>query len=254
MARSHVLPAILLAAALALTACSRPAATTPDAQPPAASPAAKTVSFEPVSPENLSGNVRMWADGYSHSRGAFGATWDGKTYLLFAWGERPSGGYAVQVDRVEDDGRRNYTVRVSLQEPAPGQPVIMMMTYPFALVALPKLDGPVTVAYSGPDDLGQLHPESPQVRLEKPWNGAAAVSPLEIRGRTQGLEGELEVSLEDGHDIRGTRKVQVSADGSLELSLPFDRPTNPFGMLIFTAVKDGKREQVLMVPVKFQQD
>lgn len=64
----------------------------------------------------------------------------------------------------------------------------------------------------------------------------------------------MEVSLEDGHNVLGTRKVQVSAGGALELSLPFDPPTSPFGMLIFTAVKDGNRDQVLMVPVKFQQD
>lgn len=250
MARGRVLSSLLLAAALVLGGCSRPAAPAKGTSPSPVSP----VTFEQVSPDTLSGNARMWVDGYSHSRGVYGATWNGKTYLLVTWGERPSGGYVVQVDRVADDGRHNYNVHVSLKEPAPGEPVIMMMTYPFALVALPKLDGPVHLVYSGPDDLGQLRPESREVRLDEPWNGAAAVSPLEISGQSLSLEGEVEVSLEDGHNVLGTRKVQVSAGGAFTLSLPFDRPTSPFGTLIFTATRNGKSEQVLMVPVKFHEE
>lgn len=58
-------------------------------------------------------------------------------------GEQPTGGYAIEVQRVRRDAAGDLDVEVVLREPAAGQPVPLMFTRPFQFVATAATQGAV---------------------------------------------------------------------------------------------------------------
>src|SRR5215510_16298514 len=64
-------------------------------------------------------------------------------------GERPTGGYAIEVTRIErtDSG---LSVHYRTRQPDPAAMQAQALTQPFHLVALPRTDGPVTFVAESP--------------------------------------------------------------------------------------------------------
>jgi hypothetical protein len=64
-------------------------------------------------------------------------------------GERPTGGYAIEVTRVErtDTG---LSVRFRVTKPAPGTMQTQMLTQPFDLIKLPRVDESLTFIAESP--------------------------------------------------------------------------------------------------------
>jgi len=64
-------------------------------------------------------------------------------------GERPSGGYAIEVTRIDrtDSG---LSVHYRTRQPDPAAMQAQALTQPFHLVALPRTDGPVTFVAESP--------------------------------------------------------------------------------------------------------
>ncbi|MGZ8708362.1 MAG: protease complex subunit PrcB family protein [Gaiellaceae bacterium] len=67
---------------------------------------------------------------------------------LVAAGPRSSTGYELQVVRVRDEGD-HIVVVVHERTPTLGDPVQARATYPFRLIALPRSDKPVKLAWPG---------------------------------------------------------------------------------------------------------
>ncbi len=84
--------------------------------------------------------VRTWAEAHRHRAGNHYLHYGGKTYLLAAMGEKPSGGYEITIDRVEISPNGEIVVTVTTQSPAPGQILTQALTYPWDLVAIDKND------------------------------------------------------------------------------------------------------------------
>jgi hypothetical protein len=57
-------------------------------------------------------------------------------------GRKPTGGYTVQITRVVAE---NGTITVTVREtaPSPNTPVIQVLTHPFHIVVVPKVNGTV---------------------------------------------------------------------------------------------------------------
>jgi len=67
---------------------------------------------------------------------------DKETILVATMGMRTSGGFSIHFGEIHKEGG---TLKVTLktQSPGPGDMVTMALTHPFAIIAIPKHDGPV---------------------------------------------------------------------------------------------------------------
>ena len=61
------------------------------------------------------------------------------TYLVAFWGEKPTGGYSVQVRSVQTDGDR-VKVHLSLEKPPKEAMVTQALTYPYAVAVVRNED------------------------------------------------------------------------------------------------------------------
>ena len=61
------------------------------------------------------------------------------TYLAVFWGEKPTGGYTVEVLSARPEGSR-MVVRLALEEPPPDAMVSQALTYPYATAILRDVD------------------------------------------------------------------------------------------------------------------
>lgn len=61
------------------------------------------------------------------------------TYLAVFWGEKPTGGYTVEVLSARTEGSR-IMVRLALQKPPPDAMVSQALTYPYAVAVLQGVD------------------------------------------------------------------------------------------------------------------
>lgn len=61
------------------------------------------------------------------------------TYLAVFWGEKPTGGYTVEVLSARTEGRR-VIVQLSLEEPPPDAMVSQALTYPYAAAVMRGVD------------------------------------------------------------------------------------------------------------------
>ncbi len=68
--------------------------------------------------------------------------------VLVSPGPRSSSGYGVRVLSVVER-RRSLLVRVRELTPSLGEPVQARVTYPFRLLAIPRTDKPVHIAWQG---------------------------------------------------------------------------------------------------------
>ncbi len=64
--------------------------------------------------------------------------WDKEVLLVVERGECPTGGYTVDITGVSRPSPRALTVRVTTSDPAPGDFVAMVRTYPRAAAALDR--------------------------------------------------------------------------------------------------------------------
>jgi hypothetical protein len=65
-----------------------------------------------------------------------------ETVLLAAMGQKRSGGYAIEITRVEEIAGK-FAVTVAARAPKPGGMQLQAISAPFHIVAVPRLTGPV---------------------------------------------------------------------------------------------------------------
>ena len=79
------------------------------------------------------------ADALSEATGARVPKAGGGTYLAAFWGEKPTGGYTVEVLSARTEGSR-IIVRLALEKPPPDAMVSQALTYPYAAAVLRGVD------------------------------------------------------------------------------------------------------------------
>ncbi len=275
--RARCLWGLALAATVAGAGGCAPPARRPDTG------AAQGIPFERIAGDaraRLPGDVKGWVDANYRKRGTYIKHSGGRSYILVAWGEKPTGGYTVRIEDVAR-GRRGEVVVVKLDAPGPGQSVTQAVTYPFDLVRTPRLPRSAVFAYRGDLTLtSPLPAPGPQVEerekrgegaegeraegarsenfiVTSPRPGEVIASPVRIAGRARVFEGAFTIEIEDGHNVLARRAVQASAGapdwGSFDVSVPFERPTSPAGAIIFVTSdpRDGSRREELILPVRF---
>jgi len=134
------LMAVLIAALVFISGCATPEVVE------------EPIEFERITDEEaIPVEIREWVE---ESREKFlGQTreHEDKLYLLVTYGEKPTGGYAVEITGVTKTENR-VIVTASFTEPAEDEMVTQALTYPYDLVVIEEPGLPVEFVATGAED------------------------------------------------------------------------------------------------------
>lgn len=146
---------------------------------------------------------------------------DDATYLLIAAGERRSGGYVLDVTAV---GLRGANLHVYIKEtqPTPGEPVILMLTYPYVLLKLK------TEAF---DDV--------EVHWDRNTPQPIEEAPKSVSYRLMRTYLGLEKNIERAKSAGGEYVLKTTADKTVAVIALGARPTGGYGIEILSVERHG---------------
>ncbi len=225
--------------------------------------AAETVAWEDVDQEDAGDAVSGWVDEKRHEQGIHLLPAGEHRYLLIAWGEKPTGGYKVEVK--EGDIREwegTIQVDAELVSPDPDDAVTQAITYPYALLRLPAGDSPVLVNFFGETwreaELEEARDGEDTIVLDPVLaDDGTAPNPIVVRGWAQVFEATMQLVFEDGHIHLAEANLTLAAGGpewaEFEIVLTYPNPTNPVGTVYgaYEDAKDGTRVEEGAVSVAF---
>ncbi len=230
------------------------------AAPPAAAGIAP-ISWEEVDVADVAAEVAVWVNDNCRDRGVYVLPAGEVRYLLVAWGEKPTGGFTVDVDLVDHAYTGGIGVSVVLEEPGPDDIVTQALTYPYQLIKLDAGLETITVNFRGAswfgDELGEPSDDDPEIilRVADPEDEPVS-NPLVVWGRARVYEATFELVVEDGHDHLSEDVITVAEGGpawaefAVVVSLP--AYSSPHGMVIGRVedAADGSIREV-RVPIRF---
>ncbi len=131
MIRKTVFIMIMVAAMLFVSACGGP--DLPD---------------EVTLPDELPAEVQAWIDAAINDFGGQTLVHEGILYLLVTYGEKPTGGYDVEITGItEEEGK--LVVTANFTEPGEDEMVTQALTYPYDLAMLDDPGLPVEFVATG---------------------------------------------------------------------------------------------------------
>lgn len=103
-------------------------------------------------PDELPAEVQAWIDAATDNFGGQTFAHEGILYLLVTYGEKPTGGYAVEItDITEEEGK--LVVTAHFTEPGEDEMVTQALTYPYDLAMLDDPGLPVEFVASGAETI-----------------------------------------------------------------------------------------------------
>ncbi|MDA8233456.1 MAG: protease complex subunit PrcB family protein [Clostridia bacterium] len=207
--------------------------------------------------------ILAWRELYKQQRGVFTQKFGPYRAVLISMGTQKTGGYKVNIEKAEMNNGV-WQIEYTETRPQPGEAVTQALTDPHELLAI-KENSPIEVfLLMGQDRIQQDVTVTPQGKValsksfivELPREGDTISSPVKVKGLASVFEGAFLVFIEDGHNRLVEKPVQTAgapAWGKFELEIPFDKPTNPSGTVIFAygSAKDGEIIEEVAIPVKF---
>lgn len=101
-----------------------------------------------------------WAEENKKNQGLFKKNFDSRDAYFYSWGQKPTGGYAVEISQSKYDGEK-WIIDLRLIKPEPDKLVITVLTYPYEVFAVPANQTVIVNLY---DKEGQLIEESVQIK------------------------------------------------------------------------------------------
>lgn len=96
-----------------------------------------SVTFEVLSEEQIPQKIQEILPRYKNLERALACKVDDQIYVIATRGEKPTGGYAVQIDSIEKvktEDQTKVVVYTTFKDPKPGDIVTQVITYPFIVV------------------------------------------------------------------------------------------------------------------------
>jgi len=205
--------------------------------------------------------VKAWAEACSLAPGVHVVSFDpGTTYILAARGEKPTGGYTVDLWDVKVSGG-TYALTFRTQDPEPGSAVIQVLSYPATLIRTAATPESITqVLTEGPEILAWpvQSPAGPMLVAISPLPfSQISTTALHIEGLARVWEAQFSYTLEDGHDVLASGGIMASggapAWGQFSLDIQFTAPTSPGLTLYFydLSAKDGSPIDLAIIPMRW---
>ena len=102
----------------------------------------QSLAYERVAPQDIqdSQDLISWYQANHKTRGVHFKNHDGSAYILAAAGEKPTGGYGIDIAGVYLEGPGRIVVEADVTSPDPGMMVIQVITYPSVLIRVDGLE------------------------------------------------------------------------------------------------------------------
>ncbi len=220
------------------------------------------VDWETVELEELPAGVARWVQAHHRQHGVHVLPAGEVRYVLVAWGEKPTGGYSLNVSHVTKSHLGTIDVVCELSVPDPDEMVTQALTYPYQVIALDAGNETIVVNFLGDswlgDALGQPSEDDADVVMKANLgDGDVAPNPLVVWGRARVYEATLELVVEDGHYHLSKDTITVSTGApdwaEFAVVITLDAYTSAAGSIIAQVedVKDGEIHEVSTIPITF---
>ena len=197
-------------------------------------------------------------------------SYEGTLYILVTYGEQPTGGYEVDIQKVAEYEDK-IVVTVRFIEPEEGEPVSLALTYPYDLYAIEDTDKPVTYeavgaqeyvpTLMGIDELPPIMAESRGIKVFKPAPGSAVTDTFTVEGVANVFEGTVLYSLSDSEGQELDSGFTTGAMGDwgyfdAVLNIPEEIETGEALLLeLYTrSAKDGSIEDLIEIQLEIKGD
>jgi len=103
---------------------------------------------EVVLPDELPSEIQAWIDASLEEFGAQTKVYEGVLYMLVTYGEKPTGGYVVEITDIAEEEDK-IVVTVHFTEPGEDDIVTQALTYPYDLAMMDDPGLPVEFIATG---------------------------------------------------------------------------------------------------------
>ncbi|WHH57446.1 Gmad2 immunoglobulin-like domain-containing protein [Petroclostridium sp. X23] len=257
-------------------ACSKQQGAAPDGKdnpPPASNPPAAAdkpeTKEEPKVPEEKKEGpyadlivekapqeVMDWFDSFGTDRGAYVYQHPDNTYIKINAGEKPTGGYGIEIkDFIDNEYEKKIVAEVT--EPQKGEMVTQAITYPSIIL---RFKDDQIAQYVIEDKKGNTFPLESKVFLaafEMPREGEKIDNPVRVKGMVAAFEGSFAVRIldADGNILKEENLQTTGAPywGSFDEEIAYPSPAAAKGSIEvgeFSA-KDGQYISHAEINVEF---
>ncbi len=96
-----------------------------------------SVKFETLSEKGIPQKIKDILPRYKNLERALACKVDGEIFVVVTRGEKPTGGYTVNIDKIEkvkEEDKYKLVVYAEYSDPKPGEVVTQAVTYPYTIV------------------------------------------------------------------------------------------------------------------------
>ncbi len=146
-------------------------------------------------------------------------------YIYVGWGEKPTGGYSVEITGVEHNGNGELVVKALFRAPSPDEMVTQVITYPYDLTAVEKTDADIRIepqgddaprlilTITGADPVRPIVDGSRSIKLFEPEPGKRVSPGFRVSGIASVFEGTVNFRVLNEADEVIDESFTTAADG-----------------------------------------
>ncbi len=99
-------------------------------------PVETPVTYDEIKPSEVPDELQEWVEANRTRQGIYHKTLGNKAYILISGGEKPTGGYYIQLDSITMVAPGSIYLTARVGSPAPDMMVIQIITWPFMLISV----------------------------------------------------------------------------------------------------------------------
>lgn len=211
-----------------------------------------------VEEQGLPQHAKEWLGQFDQEKGAFVYQHPDGTYIKIIAGEKPTGGYSIEVQEYDDtDYPRKVTIDVI--EPDEGDATTQALTYPTLIIKVPSDQASKYEVTTTTGEAYDVEETLIFAKLEKPEEDEEVGNPVQIKGKIIAFEGSFIVRILDEDDnIIHEEVLQADAGGPVwgsfdeEITYPETDAEKGSIELGEYSPKDGEYIQRVKTSIKLQ--
>lgn len=228
------------------------------------------LDFTRIDYQDLPEQIKSWVDNSRKQEIAQTKNFAGYTYILVTYGEKPTGGYRVEIQELQKR-KDSIEIFVEFQAPAADQMVTQAFTYPYDLVRIKATDIPFqftalgekehVMELRGIDRLLPVVASSDWIKVFNPTPGEEVGKSFTVEGMASTFEGNILYRLIDsqGKNIKDGFTTAGMGDWYyFEIVFSLEElfePGENFSLELYTeSPKDGSRENLVTIPLSTKKD
>jgi hypothetical protein len=206
--------------------------------------------------------VSSWLADFSKTEEASAILFEdeGDSSLLVTAGEKPTAGYALALEKVSLDP--SGVVVLKIRVTAPQGPATGTLSYPILELTVagnPEIEVQLVSATKSGESIEHVRlaraRKDQKIIALRPERGSLVTEVVQMAGFAKLPMDSFSVSVEDGHNVLGTKTIVLSGNDSqwrhFEFSMGLQPASSPNGTVVFSWKNDDGTTEELFVPISF---